>query len=145
MKMKQREMYGIIGELNACGAGKEIIQIAKEDMENGVDGETVLWYGKSGWDAERIRIFSKILKETKDKVFTDFLRNREFDGTRMEILLEFYKKGVPVEEMEEIMGQEMTPYQLRGILDSFCKKISAEPAGMGNLQEQQSSGISKKQ
>lgn len=122
VKMKQQEMYGIIRELNACGAGKEIIQIAKKDMENGVDGETVLWYGKSGWDAERIRIFSKVLKETKDKAFADFLRNGAFDGTRMELLFEFYKKGVPVEKMKGIMGQEMTPYQLRGILDSFCKK-----------------------
>lgn len=92
----QHDIYDIIAELTACGAGKEVIQIAKDDLDFGIDGGTILWYGESGWGADRIRVFSKIVRNTNDMGFIDFIKEGEFTGTQMEILLEFHKKDVKV-------------------------------------------------
>ena len=127
-----QDVYGIIGELGKCGAGKEVIQIAKEDMEFGIDHDTILWYGESGWGANRIREFSKIVRSTTDNAFIRFIQDGKFTVAQMEILLEFHKKEVPLEKLAELMGQEKTPYELRSALSGIyagMRQIGSQTGG----------------
>ena len=99
---EQQAMYGIIGKLNEYGAGKEIIQIAKEDIEFGIGQDMILWYGESGWGADRIRALSKIVRTTKDQGFLEFIKDGGFSGQQMEVLLEFHQKGIPLAKLAEL-------------------------------------------
>lgn len=126
---EQHGIYDIMAELTACGAGKEIIQMAKDDLDFGIDGGTVLWYGKSGWRTERIRVFSKIVRNTTDRGFIDFIKGGTFTGMQMEILLEFHKKGVPLAKLAELMGKDMTPDALRGALSAIQDGMLAAENG----------------
>lgn len=129
---EQQAMYGIIGKLNEYGAGKEIIQIAKEDIEFGIGQDMILWYGESGWGADRIRAFSKIVRTTKDQGFLAFIKDGGFSGQQMEVLLEFHQKGIPLAKLAELMGQEMTPYELRDALSGIyeeMRQVSTQAGG----------------
>ena len=129
---EQQAMYGIIGKLNEYGAGKEIIQIAKEDIEFGIGKDMVLWYGESGWGADRIRVLSKIVRTTKDQGFLEFIKDGGFSGQQMEVLLEFHQKGIPLAKLAELMGQEMTPYELRDALSGIygeMRQVSTQAGG----------------
>lgn len=131
---REMDVYGTIGELQKSGAGKEIISIAKKDMDFGVDKDVVLWYGESGWSAERVREFSNIIKNTTDQAFIDFIRNGDFTETQMGILLEFHKKGIPLEKLAELMGQDMTPYALKNALSGIYKDMQQADTKTGGAE-----------
>ena len=111
--------YGFINEMKKNGASREVMRLAKDDYDFGIDRDTVAWYAKSGWGDEKVRKFSQILRNTTDREFIRFIREGNFLPAQMEILLEFHKKDVPVAKLAELMGQELTPYELRDALSGI--------------------------
>ena len=124
--------YGFINEMKKNGASREVMRLAKDDYDFGIDKDTVVWYAESGWGDEKIKKFSQILRSTTDKDFIRFIREGNFLPAQMEILLEFHKKDVPLAKLAELMGQEMTPYELRDALSGIyeeMRQVSTQAGG----------------
>jgi hypothetical protein len=124
--------YGFINEMKKNGASREVMRLAKDDYDFGIDKDTVEWYARSGWGDEKVKKFSQILRSTTDQEFIRFIREGNFLPAQMEILLEFHKKDVPLAKLAELMGQEMTPYELRDALSGIygeMRQVSTQAGG----------------
>ena len=127
-----QEDYGFINEMKKNGASREVMRLAKDDYDFGIDKDTVVWYAESGWGDEKIKKFSQILRNTTDQDFIRFIHEGNFLPAQMEILLEFHKKDVPLAKLAELMGQEMTPYELRDALSGIyeeMRQVSTQAGG----------------
>lgn len=116
---RSRMVMDTVAELTRKGVGNEISSMARTDLEYGIDRETVEEYAYSGRDTDWLRKYSGILKQTPDRRFTSFLWEGYYSADQMEILFEFYQKGIPLEKLEGLMGKDMTPDALRGALSAI--------------------------
>ena len=102
---------------------EEIIALIKDDLEYGFSKEQTELYLKSGYNIGQMRVYSECLRDGKSEEFLSLIERTELTAPQMQIAFEFYKKGVPIETIEEVVARKETPIAMKAAFGKFLEQI----------------------
>ena len=128
----------------------EIIALIKDDLEYGFSKEQTELYLKTGYNIGQMRIYSECLRDGKSEEFISLIERTELTTPQMQIAFEFYKKGVPIETIEEVVARKETPIAMKAAFSKFLEQIqtvkqetATEPEYMQELVKKMEEIVSK--
>ena len=124
------------------GCKDDVLRIAKEDLELGYPKELVALYAESGWQVDRCKKFSSIMRADSDRELLQMLADGGFNPYQMQLLANYYGKGVPVAQLRDVGAKNLTAYDMEQALkrvyqanrEAETKHAEASPEDKG-LQE----------
>lgn len=119
MEMRKAEMAQFapfISELTQKGCRDDVLKLAKEDLELGYPQELVALYAESGWQMDRCRKFSSIMRANSDGELLRMLAEGGFNPYQMQLQANFYEKGVPVAQLRDVGAKNLTAYDMEQAL-----------------------------
>lgn len=134
-KISVSDRNGYLRRLRDTGYEKDVIDLVLDDLEYGLTIEEVELYLKKKGDVRFKQIYSKCLREgLSDEVIAVIMRDG-LDGNQMQVALEFYQRGVPIETIQSVMdkGENAKHMQkaFEGIIDNLEKsKEGVQNAGL---------------
>lgn len=102
---------------------EEIIALIKDDLEYGFSKEQTELYLKSGYNIGQMRVYSECLRDGKSEEFLSLIERTELTAPQMQIAFEFYKKGVPIATIEEVVARKETPITMKAAFSKFLEQI----------------------
>lgn len=102
---------------------EEIIALIKDDLEYGFSKEQTELYLKSGYNIGQMKVYSECLRDGKSEEFLSLIERTELTAPQMQIAFEFYKKGVPIETIEEVVARKETPIAMKAAFGKFLEQI----------------------
>lgn len=102
---------------------EEIIALIKDDLEYGFSKEQTEQYLKSGYNIGQMRVYSECLRDGNSEEFISLIERTELTAPQMQIAFEFYKKGVPIETIEEVVARKDTPIAMKTAFSKFLEQI----------------------
>lgn len=105
-----------ISELTQKGCKDEVLKLAKEDLELGYPQELVALYAEAGWQMDRCKKFSSIMRADSDGDLLRMLADGGFNPYQMQMLANYYGKGVPVAQLRDVGAKSLTAYDMEQAL-----------------------------
>lgn len=102
---------------------EEIIALIKDDLEYGFSKEQTELYLKSGYNIGQMRVYSECLRDGNSEEFISLIERTELTAPQMQIAFEFYKKGVPIATIEEVVARKETPIAMKAAFGKFLEQI----------------------
>lgn len=102
---------------------EEIIALIKDDLEYGFSKEQTELYLKSGYNIGQMRVYSECLRDGKSEELLSLIERTELTAPQMQIAFEFYKKGVPIATIEEVVARKETPIAMKAAFSKFLEQI----------------------
>lgn len=118
-KLTNEEITAFVTKLLEEGKSKDICNRVKYDLEYGYSKEMVDLYLQTGWNIDKIRAFSEVIGKTGDKDFIEFIRSSQFGERQIKALLSYHLKGIPLEDMIAITGQDLSEYAMDAALNKL--------------------------
>lgn len=115
-KPEMAQFAPFISELTQKGCKDEVLKLAKEDLELGYPQELVALYAEAGWQMDRCRKFSSIMREDSDGDLLQMLADGGFNPYQMQLLANYYEKGVPVVQLRDVGSKNLTAYDMEQAL-----------------------------
>lgn len=104
-KLSVSERNGYIKKFTDIGYNKDVMELALNDLEYGLEYEDVERYLDKKWDLRQKKVYSMCLRaEIGEEIIAVIMRDG-LDGSQMQVALEFYQKGVPISTIEEVIGK----------------------------------------
>ena len=141
---------GILNELTRKGYTQEVVDLVKEDLDFGLSQEQTQLYLLKKLDIRQMRVQSQCIRNGySDDVIAVIMCDR-LNGYQMQIALEFFQKGVPLDTIRQIAdtGSQAAAMQqaFQKILDEMRKaqeSVKEEPAYVKQLMEEIKGIVSK--
>lgn len=127
-------------EIKEMFNNKSMREIAIRDFEYGLSKEDIMLYAdKQHLPLANVEQLSRALKVHDGRELVNYLRDSGLNAYQMELIVDFYKKGVSLDKIREVMGQEQTAYSLSRALQKVYEALyqagkSAEENGMQEIQ-----------
>lgn len=134
-KPEMAQFGPFINELTQKGCKDEVLKLAKEDLELGYPQELVALYAEAGWQMDRCRKFSSIMRADSDGNLLRMLADGGFNPYQMQLLANYYEKGVPVAQLRDVGSKNLTAYDMEQALklvyqaDREAAKVQESPEG----------------
>lgn len=121
---------------------KSMREIAVRDFEYGLSKEDIMLYAdKQHLPLGNVEQLSRALKVHGGRELVNYLRNSGMNAYQMELVVDFYKKGVSLDKIREVMGQEQTAYSLSQALQKVYEALyQAGRNAEGNSEVQEIQG-----
>lgn len=111
-------------EIKAMFNNKSMREIAARDFEYGLSKEDIMLYAdKQHLPLGSVEQLSRALKVHNGRELVNYLRDSGLNAYQMEIVVDFYKKGVSLDKIREVMGQEQTAYSLSQALQKVYEAL----------------------
>ena len=110
------QVASVIVEFKDRGCRDDVLKLAKEDLELGYPKELVALYAEAGWQMERSRKFSSIMRANSDGDLMQLLAGGGFNPYQMQLLANYYDKGVTVAQLSEVGSKNLTAYDMEQAL-----------------------------
>lgn len=111
---------------------EEIIALVKNDYEDGLTEDEVSLYLNKNYNIGQMKVLSECLHKGISEDMTKLLKESKLSGHQMQVSLDFYEKGVPIEAIQEVMDKDEKPVVMRRlyeeILESLAKTKEQSPA-----------------
>ena len=105
-----------IMELTEKGCKDDVLRLAKEDLQLGYPKELVALYAEAGWQMDRCRKFSSIMRANSDGDLLRLLAEGGFNPYQMQLLANYYDKGVTVPQLIDVGSKNLTAYDMEQAL-----------------------------
>lgn len=105
-----------IMELTEKGCKDDVLRLAKEDLQLGYPKELVALYAEAGWQMDRCRKFSSIMRANSDADLLRLLAEGGFNPYQMQLLANYYDKGVTVAQLSDVGSKNLTAYDMEQAL-----------------------------
>lgn len=106
-------------EIKEMFTNKSMRELAVRDFEYGLSKEDIMLYAdKQHFPLGSVEQLSRALKVHDGRELVNYLRDSGLNAYQMELVVDFYKKGVSLDKIREVMGQEQTAYSLSRIAES---------------------------
>lgn len=115
-KPEMAQFGPFISELTQKGCKDEVLKLAKEDLELGYPQELVALYAEAGWQMDRCKKFSSIMRADSDGNLLRMLADGGFNPYQMQLLANYYGKGVPVAQLRDVGAKNLTAYDMEQAL-----------------------------
>lgn len=111
-------------EIKEMFSNKSMREIAVRDFEYGLSKEDIMLYAdKQHLPLGSVEQLSRALKVHNGRELVNYLRDSGLNAYQMEIVVDFYKKGVSLDKIREVMGQEQTAYSLSQALQKVYEAL----------------------
>lgn len=115
-KPENVQVASVIVEFKNNGCRDDVLRVAKEDLELGYPKELVALYAEAGWQMDRCRKFSSIMRADSDGELLRMLADGGFNPYQMQLLANYYEKGVPVAQLRDVGARNLTAYDMEQAL-----------------------------
>ncbi len=115
-KSESVQVASVVVEFKNNGCRDDVLRVAKEDLELGYPKELVALYAESGWQMNRCKKFSSIMRADSDGDLLRLLAEGGFNPYQMQLLANYYEKGVPVAQLRDVGAKNLTAYDMEQAL-----------------------------
>ena len=115
-KSESVQVASVVVEFKNNGCRDDVLRVAKEDLELGYPKELVALYAESGWQMDRCKKFSSIMRADSDRDLLRMLADGGFNPYQMQLLANYYEKGVPVAQLRDVGAKNLTAYDMEQAL-----------------------------
>lgn len=115
-KPENVQVASVIVEFKNNGCRDDVLRVAKEDLELGYPKELVALYAESGWQVDRCKKFSSIMRANSDGELLRMLAEGGCNPYQMQMLANFYEKGVSVAQLRDVGARNLTAYDMEQAL-----------------------------
>ena len=121
------QVAATVRDFTRNGCTDDVLRVAKEDLELGYPKELVALYAESGWQMDRCKKFSSIMRANSDGDLLRMLAEGGFNPYQMQLLANFYEKGVPVAQLRDVGAKNLTAYDMEQALKTvYQANLQAE-------------------
>lgn len=111
-------------EIKEMFTNKSMRELAVRDFEYGLSKEDIMLYAdKQHLPLVSVEQLSRALKVHNGRELVNYLRDSGLNAYQMELVVDFYKKGVSLDKIREVMGQEQTAYSLSQALQRVYEAL----------------------
>ena len=129
---------------NANRFDEDVYNLVEADLKYGLEKEQVELYLKKNFKLPQMKILSNHIRNGADESFIDFIISLpELTGYQAQTALDFYKEGVSIETIEDIIGKSKSANEMKVLCQSALDKLNevklgseAAPEYMKELVEQ---------
>ncbi|EOS20840.1 hypothetical protein C806_04829 [Lachnospiraceae bacterium 3-1] len=115
-KPENAQIAVAVRDFTQKGCRDDVLRIAKEDLGLGYPKELVALYAESGWQVDRCKKFSSIMRADSDRELLQMLADGGFNPYQMQLLANYYGKGVPVAQLRDVGAKNLTAYDMEQAL-----------------------------
>lgn len=115
-KPENAQVAVAVRDFTQKGCKDDVLRIAKEDLGLGYPKELVALYAESGWQVDRCKKFSSIMRADSDRELLQMLADGGFNPYQMQMLANYYGKGVPVAQLRDVGAKNLTAYDMEQAL-----------------------------
>ena len=115
-KPENAQVAVAVRDFTQKGCRDDVLRIAKEDLGLGYPKELVALYAESGWQVDRCKKFSSIMRADSDRELLQMLADGGFNPYQMQLLANYYGKGVPVAQLRDVGAKNLTAYDMEQAL-----------------------------
>ncbi len=141
-KPENAQVAAAVRDFTQKGCRDDVLRIAREDLGLGYPKELVALYAESGWQMDRCKKFSSIMRADSDGDLLRMLADGGFNPYQMQMLANYYGKGVPVAQLKDVGAKNLTAYDMEQALkrvyqanrEAETEKAGERPEGK-DLQE----------
>ena len=101
-----RDKNMIIQGFRNRGVSKEVLELISDDADYGLTREQIARYADKNMDFAHMKICSKCLRNNYDDEVIKVIVADGLSISQMEMALEFYEKGVPIEAVKKIIADK---------------------------------------
>ena len=134
-KLSVSERNGYIKKFSDIGYSKDVIDLALNDLEYGLEYDEVNRYLDKKWDLRQKRVYSMCLRAGVGEEVISVIMRDGLDGSQMQVALEFYQKGVPLTTIEEVIGKGENAKHMQRTFDSILSNLEAAKDSVSTANE----------
>ena len=115
-KPENAQVAAAVRDFTQKGCKDDVLRLAREDLGLGYPKELVALYAESGWQMDRCKKFSSIMRADSDGDLLRMLADGGFNPYQMQMLANYYGKGVPVAQLRDVGAKNLTAYDMEQAL-----------------------------
>lgn len=121
--MSESELQEAVARLERGGRYEpEVLDLVREDYRFGLSKAQIDIYLQSKMDPERMKIVSEILRRYDEELAAVIVKCQPPDIYRMWVSAEYFEKGVSLETIESVLGEDRTAYAMRRIYQKVLEE-----------------------
>lgn len=103
---------------------EEMLKLAESDLQYGLLFHEVEMYLSKKFDYSQMKVYSKCLRNEYPEEVRDCITKETLTGEQMAVALEFYEKGVPLENIVEVMENDgQTALMMKKSFQNIVEKM----------------------
>mgnify|MGYP000870030576 CR=1 FL=1 len=124
--MDSKEIDIIIEKMQRRGKySSEIIQLVQSDLEQGISKEETEQYTNKKYDIRQMRVYSNCLRKNCTGEEISVICKEGLTNSQMEVLFDFFDKGVPLETIRSIMEEaNAIPQRMKKVYEKYQEEIN---------------------
>lgn len=151
MQISKMDLNTVIGNLRKAGRySEQQIQLIKDDLLYGLSKEETERYTQKSYDFKQMLVYSRCLRNNYSEEVIAVITADGLTGSQMEVALEFYEKGIPVETITKVAAGDMTAANMKRAyqrvldeMDKAARDSDTDSSYAQELMEQIKSVVSK--
>ena len=108
---------------SAAKYSQEVIDLVEADIEYGLTKEQTQLYLKRNIKFPQMKLMSQCLRKGADKDFVELLTQYDMSGHQIQVAMEFFEKGVTLENIETVFAKDETPAIMRKTFEAMLEKV----------------------
>ena len=151
MQISKMDLSTVIGNLRKAGRySEQQIQLIQDDLLYGLSKEETERYTQKNYDFKQMQVYSRCLRNNYSEEAIAVITADGLSGSQMEVALEFYEKGIPIETITKVATGDMTAANMKRAyqrildeMDKAARDSDTDSSYAKELMEQIKSVVSK--
>ena len=108
---------------DAAKYGQEVVDLVQADMDYGLTVEQTKLYLKRNLKFPQMKMISMCLRKGASDAFVELVTKYNMDGHQIQVAMEFFEKGVTLENIETVFAKDETPANMRKTFEAMLEKV----------------------
>lgn len=108
---------------DAAKYGPEVVDLVQADMDYGLTVEQTKLYLKRNLKFPQMKMISMCLRKGASDAFAKLVTQYNMEGHQIQVAMEFFEKGVTLENIETVFAQNETPAIMRKTFEAMLEKV----------------------
>ncbi|HHX55718.1 MAG TPA: hypothetical protein GX705_05155 [Clostridiales bacterium] len=133
--MDPEEVDVIIAKMQRRGKySSDIIQLVQSDLEFGLSKEETEQYTDRKYDIRQMRVYSNCLRRNCTPEEISVICKTGHSNSQMEVLFDFFDKGVPLDTIRTIMDEtKAMPQRMKQVYERYQEEINKSKSAVNEL------------
>lgn len=141
--MDSKEIDIIIEKMQRRGKySSEIIQLVQSDLELGISKEETEQYTSKRYDIRQMRVYSNCLRRNCTREEISVICKEGLSNSQMEVLFDFFDKGVPLETIRSIMEEaNAIPQRMKKAYEKYQEEINKSKSAVKEVSSEEKAEV----
>ena len=109
---------------NVQRVSEDVVRLVESDLKYGLSIAETEEYTSKRFDYSQMKVYSACLRKEYPGEVRQCIMREGLSGEQMAVALEYYEKGVPLEELEKILEDgNQTAFTMRKLLQKVCGEL----------------------